>query len=312
MKIIVPDYYERFACIKGDCRHSCCIGWEIDIDPDSLARFRSVEGELGDRLRRNICENDEGACFRLTEEESCPFLNRDGLCDLILGLGEDCLCQICYDHPRFRNFFTDREEIGLGLCCEAAGKLILGWEGPMRLIAAADDGLCEKLTAEEAEFLEIRDELIAVAQDRSMPVETRLLKMLKWLELEALSVEEPDWISFLLGLERLDESWAERLKNCGQIQFGHVLPEWEIAFEQMMVYLLYRHLPAGFEDGDLCGHIAYAVFAWTLVRSLCAAMDVPDFEELVEICRAYSSELEYSDENTAAIIERLHELNPEL
>ena len=32
MQIIVPDYYKEFSCIADHCRHSCCIGWEIDID----------------------------------------------------------------------------------------------------------------------------------------------------------------------------------------------------------------------------------------------------------------------------------------
>ena len=54
MKLIAPDYYKDFKCIAGNCRHSCCIGWEIDIDPDSLRRFQSVPGALGERLRQNI------------------------------------------------------------------------------------------------------------------------------------------------------------------------------------------------------------------------------------------------------------------
>jgi len=312
MKTIVPDYYESFACIKGDCRHSCCVGWEIDIDPDSLERFRSVGGELGERLRENICETGEGAFFRLTENERCPFLNRDGLCDLILGLGEDCLCQICDDHPRFRNFFANREEIGLGLCCEAAGRLILGWKMPVHLVEMKDDGFYEELPVEEAELLEIRDGLLAIARDRRIPVEKRLSRMLDWLELEYVPVVDESWIPFLLRLERLDESWAVRLRDCGKLRFGCELPQWELAFEQLLVYLLYRHLPASLEDGDLSGRIAYVVFAWTLVRCLCASTEAQGFEELVEICRLYSSELEYSDENIAAIVDHLHELNPNL
>ena len=39
MKRVVPDYYADFACVAGACRHTCCVGWEIDIDPDSLRRM---------------------------------------------------------------------------------------------------------------------------------------------------------------------------------------------------------------------------------------------------------------------------------
>jgi lysine-N-methylase len=34
MKLIAPDTYPEFCCIADRCRHSCCIGWEIDVDPD--------------------------------------------------------------------------------------------------------------------------------------------------------------------------------------------------------------------------------------------------------------------------------------
>lgn len=312
MKIIVPNYYNRFACIKGACRHSCCVGWEIDIDEASLNRFRNLPGELGDRLRENIVETGEGASFRLDGEERCPFLNGEGLCDLILGLGEDCLCQICDDHPRFRSFFSDREEMGLGLCCEAAGRLILGSGEAVRLLVLEDDGCEEEVFEDEAELLELRDELISMAQDRSMPVESRIRRMLDFLQIELTPFAYGDWIDFLLGLERLEEGWAERLRGLACTEIRQNLDKFEIPFEQLLVYLLYRHLPGALEEDDLSGRIAYVFFAWQLVRTLCMAEEALDFEGMVEICRQYSSELEYSDENIAAIIGRLHEQNPKL
>ena len=30
-----PDFYGKFKCTAEKCRHSCCIGWEIDIDKKS-------------------------------------------------------------------------------------------------------------------------------------------------------------------------------------------------------------------------------------------------------------------------------------
>lgn len=307
MKKFVPDYYNDFACIKGACRHSCCVGWEIDIDEDSLNSFLGVPGELGRRLRESILQNEEGASFQLTEEERCPFLNCDGLCDLILELGEDCLCQICDDHPRFRNFIAGREEIGLGLCCEAACRLILGRKEPVQFIELEDDGLEEEFPEDDAWLLQLRGQLISMAQDRRITVEGRIRRMLDFLRLDLKSFEPTGWIDFLLELERLDESWAERL---GGMQKPDKFPEWELAFEQLLVYLLMRHLPGALEDDDIAGHIAYVVFAWELVRAICAAQENLDLDGLVEICRLYSSELEYSDENIDCIIDRLHELNP--
>ena len=47
----VPTYFNEFACIGGACEDNCCIGWEVDIDDESLEVYKSVGGEFGDRLR---------------------------------------------------------------------------------------------------------------------------------------------------------------------------------------------------------------------------------------------------------------------
>lgn len=154
MKIIAPDYYNSFQCIAGACRHTCCEGWEVDIDEESLERFRTCED-----IAAHIDEEDTPH-FRLTDGERCPFLNEDGLCNMILQHGEDMLCQICTDHPRFRSYWTDRTEIGLGLVCEEAGRLILGSAEPMRLVTLSDDGENAPLSEDEAWLLELRDKLL--------------------------------------------------------------------------------------------------------------------------------------------------------
>ena len=108
MKTYAPDYYGKFKCIADKCKHSCCVGWEIDIDEESLERYNLIEGEFGERIRKNIAYNAESPHFITDESEKCPFLNRYGLCDMITELGEESLCEICAVHPRFRNFFSDR------------------------------------------------------------------------------------------------------------------------------------------------------------------------------------------------------------
>ena len=140
MKLIAPAYYPLFRCLAGACRHTCCRGWEIDVDAAALTRYGQVGGPLGDKLRRAIDRAGDTPHFRLDQQENCPFLTKDGLCELILHLVEDSLCQVCADHPRYRGFLTDRTEIGLGLCCEAAARLILTWPEKVDLITLEDDG----------------------------------------------------------------------------------------------------------------------------------------------------------------------------
>ncbi len=159
MRIYAPDYYPSFLCIAGACRHTCCEGWEIDIDEESLRRYRAMRGPFGRRIRQ--CISPEGTPhFILKEGERCPLLNESGLCDLILQRGEGALCQICADHPRFRNFWSDRVEVGLGLACEEAARLILSARKPMKLILLSEEPGGEPLTETEEWLLKLRQELL--------------------------------------------------------------------------------------------------------------------------------------------------------
>lgn len=129
MKIRKPDYYNRFQCIAGACSDSCCIGWEIDIDEDRREEYRKVSGALGERMKRCI-DWEEGHFILQGKEERCPFLNQENLCDLIIELGEGALCEICREHPRYYEWYDGLTEVGVGLCCEAAARLILESETP--------------------------------------------------------------------------------------------------------------------------------------------------------------------------------------
>ena len=149
----VPTYFNEFACIGGACEDNCCIGWEIDVDEDSLAYYETVPGDFGERLRASIAPADEQtgepAHFRLDAEERCPLLNDCNLCEVLLHLGEDKMAQICTDHPRYYEWFSDGREDGLGLCCEAAAELILAQTGAPAFDVTEADGVSE--TGTEAE-----------------------------------------------------------------------------------------------------------------------------------------------------------------
>lgn len=152
MKTVMPDYMASFHCIAGACRHTCCVGWEIDVDEDSLPRF------LRDPMIAPHVDCTDPPHIRLDAGERCPFLRADGLCEMIVRNGADSLCQICADHPRFRNFWTGRTELGLGLVCEEAARLILGHETPMKLIVC-EAGADEPLPPDEQALWDLRAQL---------------------------------------------------------------------------------------------------------------------------------------------------------
>ena len=302
MKVFAPNWYPNFQCIADRCRHSCCIGWEIDIDQDTLTKYQNVSGEWKRRFDENIILDGETPCFRLTEDERCPFLNERGLCDIILAFGEESLSQICTDHPRFRSFFSDRTEIGLGLCCEAAGKLLLGDEAPMRLTVLEDDGEQTAPDPFEEQVLTVRLQLFALMQDRSVPVSLRAEKLLP-----AAAINWDFWAQALLQLERLDEHWADLLRLLPRPPQDSLSPALEIPLEQLMCCLLYRHLPGAAEDGDLDGRIRFCGLLWQLTAQLSMHLHIRDTDGLAELARLLSSELEYSENNTCAILDLIAE-----
>ena len=220
--VYVPNYYASFKCIADACRHSCCVGWEIDVDADALARFDTVGGSMGERLRRSIDREADPPCFILTHDERCPFLHENGLCDLITELGEDSLCHICADHPRFRNILPDRVELGLGLCCEAAAKLILEQTEPFGVVELPpEDAARERyahedrgeLDGETAELLERRDKLLPIFGDRSMPLSDRIRRVFYHSDINLRESATDAFKSFphitaiLRKMERLDPAW---------------------------------------------------------------------------------------------------------
>ena len=269
MVTVVPDYYKNFRCIADKCRHSCCIGWEIDIDDDTLEMYKTTEGDLGRRLCENIVTEADGTShFRLGEDERCPFLNNRNLCDIYTQLGPDGFCQICDDHPRFRNFYSDRTEIGLGLCCEAAAKLILSQKETSKLVCIENDG-GEFLFEDECDLLDLRDDIFDILQDRSKTVENRISGMLNFCGISLPQKSAAEWADVFLQLEMLDEkrnAMLAELKTAEETRL--VMPqaeETETAFEQLAVHFVYRHLADSLDDGRLAERVKFAALSCKMI-----------------------------------------------
>ena len=315
--VYAPHYYKDFRCIAADCRHSCCIGWEIDVDGEALARYGRVTGELGARLLSCIDREADPPCFILTEDERCPFLAPSGLCELITTLGEDSLCHICADHPRFRNVLSDRVELGLGLCCEAAAALILSQRGTFSVVELPPEAAArERYARDEAKLLDgdtagllaLRAQLLGILQDRSATLFDRIRHMYTLLDID-WTVGAPETLSSYAGMaallrdmERLDPAWdayldaLERLEGDPRLE---LVGEENIAFEQLVAYFLYRYLLADATDQPDAGRIrtAFAVLCTGIIHALCRAVGDGDFATLCEFSRMFSSEIEYSEEN---------------
>ncbi|MBQ3084567.1 MAG: flagellin lysine-N-methylase [Clostridia bacterium] len=302
MKTITPNYYANFKCIADRCRHSCCIGWEIDIDPDTLERYQRVSGDFGARLRAEI--DDQNNCFRLDEKERCPFLNQQGLCDIISTLGEESLCRICTDHPRFRNYFSSHIEMGLGLCCEEAARLILTQNEPFSLTE-----LPQTNDPAERVFFDLRNRLFDMIQNDQVPFSQRLGLLPAVCGGGLPQKTASEWGRIFQRLEQLEPQWSTLLSQlCSEHNLPQLSTQWDNYSARLLIYFVYRHLSGALEDRRLGARAAFCALSVQMIRHLAALLQrrgMLTIDSFLELARLYSAEIEYSDENTEFLFDLL-------
>ena len=338
MRLRTPIFARNFACLGSLCRENCCIGWEIDIDPETAARYLALSGALGDRLRAAIREEDGVYSFRLDEKERCPFLNDQNLCDIQCELGHEALCQICRDHPRFCGVFDDLCEKGPGLCCEAAARDMLQEEGPLLFEETEVPPLPPSpLNADEKArlswLLPRRDALFSLLQDHTRPLSIRLQESCTYCVQAQETLDggplpddgeripdAPSYIAALLTLlstcESLGPSWDSALQQmkdaCNAKPLAPMIAElmqqtpWlSVAYEKLMVYTLFRYGLRAVFDGGFLSVWQQALLA---AQTVCL-LDLTTFlqngrltrEDCIDHMGLWSRQMEYSDENLSVL-----------
>ncbi len=305
MTIIKPDYYNKFSCIAHKCRHNCCIGWEIDIDEDTLRNYDGVTGEFSLRLKENI--SLEGTPhFTLCENERCPFLNERNLCDIITNLGEEYLCEICAEHPRFYNVYSTFTEVGLGLSCEEAARIIITDEDAFSLMCD-DIPDYDGLTESEKDLLEIREGIFGELTRKDISLGDRIKNITSRMDIYCEDVPSYPWAEEFSRLEILDEGWKEYLLLLSSYDESMSIPmdEYEKAFENLLCCFVYRHLHGALYDGCLNERLMFAVVSVMVIYRIFAVKYTKHragIDELIETARIYSAETEYSEENTEELL----------
>lgn len=292
---VYPDFYRSFECTAAACRHSCCVGWEIDIDSESCTRFLNMGGRLGESLRAGI-ETGPSPRFILDADERCPMLLENGLCRLILEQGEESLCDICREHPRFYNTYEGRREFGLGLCCEEAARLLLADKTPLKLVCETD-GEAER---EAPPLLSLRERILTLLEDGSAGMYERMDRALGLAGSCLPRRGCGETADFYLTLEMLDDSWKrllERLRDCpGE------LPEPRGAeYGRAAGYFVFRHLDLEGSMEEAADAVRFSFFSVLVINALSR------YESTAEVLRMYSSEIEYSDENIGMVLDWLDE-----
>lgn len=293
MKEYHLNYYPNFRCVADKCKHTCCAGWEMCIDSDTLLKYKKDASPFSNALKSGI--NFKKSKFKADKLKRCAFLNEMGLCEIIINLGENSLCQVCRDHPRFRSFFADRVETGLGFSCEQATRIILSFKDKIKPTLISDDKGKEQLDFIEQSVLAFREKAIEIIQDRNLCINDRINILLKECKADFCDKDFNKVIKAFKRFEKLDKSFSKRLKKT---PFSTSTDDsLSLYAEQFLVNGLYRHL-SGAEDTTWVRARAIAcVLSWWVVKSLYEQQKEGDFSTICDIVRAFSSEVEYSQKN---------------
>lgn len=299
MKEINLNCFENFKCKAGDCKNSCCIGWEIEIDKKTLKKYKRVKGEFGKKIKQGIDKKQR--VFKKDDCRRCVFLNKDNLCEIFLNLGENALCDVCRVHPRYKCFLTDRIEWGIGLSCEEGVNLLFNYPNEIKEVVTFDDNTKEVLSDFEKEALSFRKEITDILTDISLDFSQKVKRILQKVNLKESDFFAVDYKNLLLGLEPLDKDWHKLVGDSSFAKSFDFAPSFDKKNERLAVYFMYRHLLTAIDGLDLITKTLFSVLSVYVINVLYQNKKLP-FEEL---CRKYSAEIEYSSENLNAVFDLL-------
>ena len=302
--VYAPGYYKDFKCIAGKCKHSCCVDWEICIDEETLEKYKKVENII-----ETVIESDEGACFKLTGDSRCPHLDESGLCKIIISHGEDYLSEICSNHPRFfNNVSKGRVEVGLGIVCEEACRLIIENEHRFSLDKIENEKVNFECDIEEFhnKFYPLihRDKIILMIETFDGNFDKKIVALQKKFGIFDVYIND-EWINLFLSLEILDLKWPKLLKSIKgeRTAKGNISGSfYEKYFERLLIYFVYRYVSVAESLENLRARLAFAILSVQMIRCFFEQETMQSPEKLIDYARRYSAEIEYSDENIYEII----------
>ncbi len=297
MKLYAPEYYKSFKCIADKCKHSCCIGWEIDIDSNTFEKYRSLSHPYGSNILESI-DTTEIPHFKLTCGERCPHLNKSGLCNIIFNVGESYLCDICREHPRFYNSVGNRMEVGLGMACEEACRIILSSDN-YNIFSEINESDDEE-DYWEFNALELRGKLYNILSNPSLNRTEKLTEISNNICVSPCDISDDEWKEIIDSLEYLNESHktlfsAYSSNSC-------VSNDLEKILERVLAYFIFRHCSSAKDEDEFRNALGFCLFCEQLLASLLVLKNPKSMEEIIPLAVAVSEEIEYSEDNTEAII----------
>lgn len=266
MKIVKPTFYKNFKCIAGDCPDSCCQGWEVDADSDSLEYYKTLDNSLEIKKRiDSVLSKDEfdNTIFALAPKKRCPFLNDENLCDMHIAIGGEHTPYTCRTFPRFIYDFGATREIGISFSCPVASDMMYNAKSfDFETDVNSDLPTLNDIDAEKYFLLyKGRAEAYEIAKDKNKSIRERLNDLLDLgvlLQEKLFPYDEGgDDIAFFdvfKNPELINPEWKEKVENFSLKQVSDTQSN-----ENILMYFLYKYLMQAVYDDDALSKIKMAV-----------------------------------------------------
>lgn len=177
-----PDYFNEFKCTADRCRDTCCAGWQIVIDKESMEKYKKLKGDYIWKVM--ACVDWETETFRQDNAKRCAFLNEQNLCELYKNAGEESLCKTCHNYPRHIEEFEGVREITLSVSCPEVARILMERLTPVDFVTREDVEVEETESFDNYDpFLfsileDARKEMLLIMQNRDIPLKERAVRVL--------------------------------------------------------------------------------------------------------------------------------------
>ncbi len=301
MREYILNYYPLFKCKADKCQNTCCAGWVTCIDNSTLDNYKNNNSPFSNNLKKGI--DFKKSIFKRDKNRRCAFLTDNGLCEIICNLGEESLCQICRDHPRFKSGFNGETITGLGFSCEEATNIILSFKDKIQPVLINDDNQPVDLDFCEKTVLEFRTNALKILQDRAIYINDRITTLLSLCNASICASDYKKILKTYLSLERLNKSWTTRLKSIKNTSFSLAVNDnLSLYTEQFLVNGIYRHVSTAEDITEAQSITVACIISWLLIQNIYKTKTVkPDINILFDIVREFSSEVEYSPSNACKL-----------
>ncbi|MGL5085426.1 MAG: flagellin lysine-N-methylase, partial [Clostridium sp.] len=167
--------YDKFKCTADKCKFTCCSGWDVSIDADTYNKWENEKDKFDyilNKVKVKVKKYGSKTEYFMGKEtvEDCPFLDKEGLCQIVKSSGEDCLSLTCGRFPRIENIFGDRKELSLSCACPEVVEIMGSIDGKIDIISEKDDNLKNHLLE-----LRIREGIINIINQEKFSLEYKLI-----------------------------------------------------------------------------------------------------------------------------------------